>query len=62
MEMVKLSTIVTRLSPELYPFLTQHELETCIVLKNGVDQLAPDDVLEIVENSIYKHQKDTLIH
>lgn len=62
MEMVKLASIVLKLSPELYPFLKPDELDTCIVLKDGVERLALDDVLEIVEHSIYKHQKDALIH
>jgi hypothetical protein len=62
MELVKLSRIVMKFSPELYPFLKPDELDTCIVLKNGMDRLHPGDVLEIVEHSICNNQKDALLH
>jgi|HigsolmetaAR203D_1030402.scaffolds.fasta_scaffold00079_26 hypothetical protein len=62
MELVKLSRIVKRWSPELYPFLKPDELETCIVLRDGVERLNREDALEIIENSICKHQKDAILH
>jgi hypothetical protein len=62
METVKLSDIVMRLTPELYPSLTELELETSIVLRDGFKGLRADDAREIVRQSICKHQKDALIH
>lgn len=62
MELVKLSRIVKRWSPELYPFLKPDELETCIVLRDGVERLNREDALEIIETSICKHQKDAILH
>ena len=62
METVKLSEIVMKFTPELYPFLREKELESYIVLKNGLDSLQPRDVLEIVQYSISQYQKDALVH
>jgi hypothetical protein len=62
METVKLSRIVMRLTPELYTSLTSHELESEIVLKYGLDDLAAEDVMEIIQFSISEHRKDMLLH
>jgi len=62
METVKLSRIVMRLTPELYTSLTSHELESEIVLKYGLDRLAAEDVMEIIQFSISEHRKDMLLH
>ncbi|MBO9604326.1 MAG: hypothetical protein J7639_00170 [Paenibacillaceae bacterium] len=61
-ETVKLSSIVMKLTPDLYPFLTRTELETDIVLVNGIAALDVEDAVEIVQFSISEHQKDDLIH
>ncbi|CAN7396015.1 MULTISPECIES: hypothetical protein [Paenibacillus] len=61
-ETVKLSRIVMKLTPELYPSLTSNELESEIVLRFGIEALAAEDVMEIIQFSISEHHKDTLYH
>jgi len=61
-ETVKLSTIVMRLTPELYPFLKRSELDFEIVLRNGLEALEAEDAVEIIQYSISEHQKDALLH
>ncbi|WP_127585140.1 hypothetical protein [Paenibacillus koleovorans] len=62
METVKLSRIVMKLTPELYPFLRHCELNSDIVLRNGLDALESADVMEIIQFSISEHQKDAFLH
>jgi hypothetical protein len=62
METVRLSRIVLKLTPEMYPFLRDTELNSEIVLRDGFDSLDQDDAVEIVTISITEHQKDALIH
>ena len=62
MEQVKLSRIVMKCQPELYPFLRPDELDTNIVLRDGLDSLASEDALEIIQYSICKLQQDAVIH
>ena len=62
METVKLSRIVMKLTPELYPFLKNDELDSMIVLINGIEALETVDAVEIIQYSISEHQKDALIH
>ncbi|MBP1989263.1 hypothetical protein J2Z66_000858 [Paenibacillus eucommiae] len=62
METVKLSRIVMKLSPQLYPFLTSSELNSEIVLQYGIEALQAQDVMEIIQFSISEHQKDALFH
>jgi hypothetical protein len=61
-ETVKLSRIVLKVSPELVCFLTSSELNSEIVLRNGIEALEAQDVMEIIQYSISEHQKDTLFH
>ncbi|NOU97949.1 hypothetical protein GC093_32690 [Paenibacillus sp. LMG 31456] len=61
-ETVKLSAIVMRLTPELYPFLKRTELEFEIVLRNGLEALEAEDAMEIIQYSISEQQKDALLH
>ncbi|SEB76977.1 hypothetical protein [Paenibacillus sp. GP183] len=61
-ETVKLSRIVLKVSPELAGFLTLSELNSEIVLRNGIEALEAQDVMEIIQYSISEHQKDTLFH
>jgi hypothetical protein len=61
METVKLSRIVEKLAPELGPFLTEHELNLNIVLRDGLALLEPEDAMEIVQHSICQHQKEILL-
>ncbi|MDB5056333.1 MAG: hypothetical protein JWM44_4383 [Bacilli bacterium] len=62
METVRLSRIVMMLTPELFPFLKRNELELEIVLVNGFAALAAEDAMEIIQYSIYEHQKDAQLH
>lgn len=62
METIKLSNIVQKLAPELYPFLKKHELESMIVLRDGVEILEHHDVVDIVHHSIAEHQKRLYLH
>jgi hypothetical protein len=61
-ETVKLSRIVLKVSPELAAFLTRSELNSEIVLMNGIEALEAQDVMEIIQYSISEHQKSTLFH
>jgi uncharacterized membrane protein YcgQ (UPF0703/DUF1980 family) len=65
-ETIKLSTIVLTVTPELYSFLTPQELDSQVVLRDGLDSLQAlemDDVLEIIEASIlYNKAVPTLVH
>lgn len=62
MEVVKLSRIVLKLAPELYPFLKPAELESSVILRRGMNELDSSGALEIVQQSIYEHQKDGVLH
>lgn len=63
METKRLSTIVLSLKPEIYDCLTQEELDSHIVLKNGMDRLSESDVMEIVQASIHENKgKDVSYH
>lgn len=61
METVKLSSIVMKYSPELFPFLKKKELNSMIVLRDGIRILERSDAVEIIEYSICEHQKDTYL-
>lgn len=62
METVKLSSIASKFSPELIPFLKQKELNSMIVLRDGIQILEREDAVEIIQHSICEHQKDTCLH
>lgn len=62
METVKLSRIVMKLTPELAPFLKPKEMNSDIVLRYGIDALQAEDVKEIVQFSIFEHQRNAYIH
>ncbi|GBF10943.1 hypothetical protein TEPIDINF_000548 [Tepidibacillus infernus] len=63
METVKLSTIVKFVSPDLENILTKHELESPVVLKNGIDSVTVDDMMEIIEAMIIQTKTNgTLFH
>lgn len=57
METVKLATIVERLAPELGKYLTPQELDTQIVLRDGITRLDATDVMEILQFSICRKQQ-----
>lgn len=57
METIQLANIVKKFAPELVPFLQRQELETYVVLRDGVKTLRHADVVEIVKHRIYENQK-----
>jgi hypothetical protein len=61
-ETVKLSRIVSKFTPELTPSLKSKELDSEIVLQYGMEALAIEDVMEIIQFSITELQKDALYH
>ncbi|HIW32246.1 MAG TPA: hypothetical protein IAA29_05600 [Candidatus Paenibacillus intestinavium] len=61
-ETVTLATIVERLAPELVNFLTNQELDTKIVLRDGIELLDTEDAMEIVQFSICRGQTSTILH
>lgn len=64
METVKLSTIIKYIYPELEQLLTVKELEMPIILKDGMDSINSDEILEIIEASIsiLLKKKGALLH
>lgn len=63
METLKLSKIILSKKPELFDCLTQDELDSHIILKNGVEQLSQDDLLQLIEVSIHENRgKDVSYH
>lgn len=62
MEVVKLSNIVQKLVPDLYPFLKPAELDCTVILKNGLGALDESGALEIVQQSIFEQQKSSCLH
>lgn len=62
METVKLSEIVMKWFPDMIPFLKQKELNSVIVLRDGMSILEPEDAMEIIQYSILEHQNSDLLH
>ncbi|ACX66830.1 hypothetical protein PVOR_24759 [Paenibacillus vortex V453] len=62
METVKLSQIVMKWFPEMIPFFRQNELNSMIVLRDGLSILEQEDALEIIQFSICEHQNQTPLH
>jgi hypothetical protein len=62
METLKLSEIVLSVTPDLYRLLTEQELELPIVLQYGLGSLQTDDVLEIIEASIFYNKESDALH
>lgn len=62
METVKLSQIVMKWFPEMIPFFRQNELNSMIVLRDGLNILEQEDALEIIQFSICEHQNQTPLH
>lgn len=61
-ETVKLVNIVMKFTPQMFPFLRKIELDSNIVLVNGIEALEEEDALEIIQFSISQHQKDAFLH
>jgi hypothetical protein len=62
METVSLSRIVMKLAPEMFAMLTDNELGFQIVLRDGLEAVDREDAWEIIQYSIYRHQKDAPLH
>ncbi|CAH1215152.1 hypothetical protein PAECIP111890_04216 [Paenibacillus sp. JJ-223] len=61
METVKLLEIVNRWCPEMLPFLKPNELDSLIVLRDGMGILEQGDAMEIIQYSICEHQNESFI-
>lgn len=59
METVKLSTIIKLVEPELAELLTSSELAMPVVLRDGIESVSNNDILEIIEASILLKGKST---
>ncbi|MNB73788.1 hypothetical protein D3C81_224620 [compost metagenome] len=62
METVKLSAIVMKWYPDMMPFLKQDELDSMIVLRDGLSILDPADAMDIIQYSICEHQDSAYLH
>ncbi|MDU4696271.1 MULTISPECIES: hypothetical protein [Paenibacillus] len=62
METVKLEQIVKKWFPDMLPFLNQRELNSTILLRDGLTILEPQDALEIIQFSICEHQNSAFLH
>ncbi len=62
METVKLSQIVMKWFPDMMSFLKQNELNSLIVLRDGLSILEQEDAMEIIQYSICEHQSSALLH
>ncbi|WP_422657664.1 hypothetical protein ACK8P5_18165 [Paenibacillus sp. EC2-1] len=62
METVKLSEIVLKWFPDMMPFFRQNELNSMIVLRDGLSILEEDDALEIIQYSICEYQSQAYLH
>lgn len=62
METVKLSTIIKFVHPELEILLTPLELDLPVILRDGIGSVTNDDILEIIEASIFHKSKGALLH
>lgn len=61
METVKLSAIVMRWYPDMMPFLKQDELNSVIVLRDGLSILELADAMDIIHYSICEHQNSAYL-
>ncbi|MEF2965533.1 hypothetical protein V3851_06780 [Paenibacillus sp. M1] len=62
METVKLEQIVMKWFPDMLPFFDQKELNSMIVLRDGMTVLEPEDAMEIIQFSICEHQNSAFLH
>ncbi|MNZ38945.1 hypothetical protein D3C78_564310 [compost metagenome] len=62
METVKLAQIVMKWFPDMLPFLNQKELDSMIILRDGLTILEPEDAMEIIQFSICEHQISAFLH
>ncbi len=62
METVKLEQIVMKWFPDMLPFFNQKELNSMIVLRDGLTILESEDAMEIIQLSICEHQSTAFLH
>lgn len=62
MEAVKLEQIVMKWYPDMLSFLKQQELDSVIVLRDGLGILEAEDALDIIHHSILEHQSPEVLH
>lgn len=62
METVKLAQIIMKWFPDMLPFFNHKELNSMIVLRDGLTILEPSDALEIIQFSILEHQNAAYLH
>lgn len=62
METVKLAQIVMKWFPDMLPFFNQRELNSMIILRDGLTILEPEDAMEIIQFSICEHQDTAFLH
>ncbi|GIO37184.1 hypothetical protein J41TS12_20450 [Paenibacillus antibioticophila] len=62
METVKLERIVMKWFPDMLACLNERELNSMIVLRDGLTILEPEDAMEIIQFSICEHQNSALLH
>lgn len=61
-ETVKLEQIVMKWFPDMLLFLNQKELNSMIILRDGLTILEPEDAMEIIQFSICEHQNSAYLH
>ncbi|ADU31525.1 hypothetical protein [Evansella cellulosilytica] len=57
MQQVPLKNLVQTVSPEWLHLLKEEERSQWVVLRDGIQQVNEDDLVEIVEAVILEHQK-----
>jgi len=62
METVKLAQIVMKWFPDMLPFFNEKELDSMIILRDGINLLEPNDAMEIIQFSICELQDTNLLH
>ncbi|MDQ0086784.1 hypothetical protein J2T12_000178 [Paenibacillus anaericanus] len=62
METVKLEQIVMKWFPDMLPFFNLKELNSEIVLRDGLTILESNDAMEIIQFSICEHQNAAYLH
>nr|WP_033404237.1 hypothetical protein [Paenibacillus fonticola] len=62
METVKLAQIVMKWFPDMLPFFDEKELDSMIILRDGINLLEPNDAMEIIQFSICELQNTKFLH
>ncbi|SDO13771.1 hypothetical protein [Alkalicoccus daliensis] len=62
MHQITLGHLVQHVSPDWLLLLTDNERTKDIVLRNGVENVKEEDVMEIMEAVISEHASETLYH